>query len=1035
MRTISITIFVAVFLLFGTLNAAEPAIQQGLVVLVDCKDVPENLYTNKALRIHCLTKDAALVQDLRRTLLVRNAADVVLISTYDGQLLPYIDNMVNLIIAPETTSVSREEMLRVLVPLGRAVIGDKVLVKPWPAEIDEWSHYLYDASNNAVSNDKVVGPPKHMQWLGVTFWARNHNKLASTSAIATTRGRLYYIMDNGPIFDSTYQASWFIEAVDAFNGLPLWKRPMKSWVSHLHAFRSGPVQIARLLVAHEDIVYTTLGLNEPVIAIDGKTGKTLKTYDNTKKVEEIICHQGKLIVVVSRDDVEHAGIKNASYTTKAVKLIDVQSGKEIWRWPHSGFGDILPDTLAAFGQQVFLQCEVDTICLDLESGKEQWRTTTFEKTERLVTKAGNPKSGKEPKTVLLRRSGWTFNTLVISQDVVLSSDHQTLIALSARDGTELWNATIRPPFNRTPSEDILVMNGLVWTSPTLTEGRDLKTGKIVKTLDLHETMVTTGHHHRCYRNRAVDGTIIYGYRGMEFFDTQGENHSRNNWVRGVCQWGVMPANGLMYAPPHDCGCYLEAMLHGFWALAPEQRSLQIPPGFSGQLEKGPAYDRKAQGEPDKSDWPTYRKNTARGGVSDTSLPSTLRQAWSVPVGQNLTPPVIANNTVLLACKKNKTVYALDAATGKTRWCYVAGGVVDSPPTVANQRVLFGAADGAVTCLSLDDGEVVWRFNAAPSPLKAMAMGQLESLWPVHGSVLVKNDIAYFTAGRSSYLDGGLFLFGLSIKTGDVKYQHRYHIVPPSRIENTKNLTPVKNGPNIADFKTFKSADKSDAFSMFGNTNDVMVADNNSVYLRHMRFDDRLEPQTEFRHHLFSTSTLLDQHEAYRSHWVYGNGDFSLVPVSYEWLTRIKQDGQQSFYTFAGSICVHDGATLWGEVRDGPNGKLVAFDIQDIDQRNAKDFGAGRRHKIDMGYGWTTNLSFHARAMVKAGPTLYLAGGTGVRQILGEVPGGVLQFFAAADGHQRGASISLKAPPVFDGMAVARKALFISLIDGSLVCLK
>jgi hypothetical protein len=44
-------------------------------------------------------------------------------------------------------------------------------------------------------------------------------------------------------------------------------------------------------------------------------------------------------------------------------------------------------------------------------------------------------------------------------------------------------------------------------------------------------------------------------------------------------------------------------------------------------------------------------------------------------------------------------------------------------------------------------------------------------------------------------------------------------------------------------------------------------------------------------------------------------------------------------------------------------------------------------------------------------------------------------FTAADGQQRGASVSLKAPPVFDGMSVAEQALFISLINGSLVCLK
>lgn len=1041
-KKICIIILTVVPYLFQMLHAAEPTIQQGLVVLVDCKDVPKDLCANKALRVHGLTKDAAAVQSLRKTLLAQKVADTVSIDSYDGRSLPYIDNLVNLIIAPENTAVSKEEMLRVLVPLGRAFIGDHVVVKPWPREIDEWSHFLYDASNNAVSKDRVVGAPKHMQWVGVTSWARKHDRLASMSALATTRGRIYYIMDNGPIFAPEYEARWFLEAIDAFNGLPLWKRPMKSWVSHLRRFRSGPVQIARLLVAHEDTVYTTLGINEPVVAIDGKTGKTLKTYDVTKQAEEILYHQGRLLVVVNKDDVEHADRRNANYAAKAVKMVDAQSGNELWRWPENDFADIVPLSLAALGQCVFLQCKSDTICLGLISGKEQWRTTTFEDPEnaKLVTNAsrakkGKKKKGKKEKTAATRLSGWTYNTLVAYQDIVLSSDHQTLVALSASDGSKLWNAPIRPPFNRTPSEDILVVNGLVWTSPYLTEGRDLKTGEIVKTFDLRETLVTSGHHHRCYRNRGVDKTIIYGYRGMEFFDTQGDNHSRNNWIRGVCQWGVMPANGLMYAPPHDCGCYMEALLHGFWAVAAGQPSLEIPAGFNGLLAKGPAYDKAAGGAPAPSDWPTYRQNAARGGISNASLSPTLREAWTAPVGQSLTPPVVAHDTVLLACKKNKTVHALDAATGKTRWHYVAGGVVDSPPTVAGRRVLFGAADGAVTCLSLDDGALMWRFTAAPSPLKAMAMGEIESLWPINGSVLVKNDVAYFTAGRSTYLDGGLFLFGLSVKTGEVKYKHRYHIASPSRLEIKKEHEARKAGQNIANAKTFEGADHSDSFSMVGNTNDVMVGDKDSVYLRHMRYNDRLEPQAEFRHHLFSTSSLLDPNEAYRSHWVYGNGDFSLVPVSYEWLTRAKRDRKQSFYTFIGSIFVHDGAMAWGVTRYGSNGELVAFNLQGLDQRYAKDFGEGRRAKIDMGYTWTATLPFRVRAMVKAGPTLYLAGGAGVEQILGEASGGVLQSYAAADGLQKGPPISLEAPPVFDGMAVAGQALFISLLDGSLVCLE
>ena len=44
-------------------------------------------------------------------------------------------------------------------------------------------------------------------------------------------------------------------------------------------------------------------------------------------------------------------------------------------------------------------------------------------------------------------------------------------------------------------------------------------------------------------------------------------HTRNNWLRGTCQYGIMPANGLVYVPSHSCGCYPESKLWGFWALA------------------------------------------------------------------------------------------------------------------------------------------------------------------------------------------------------------------------------------------------------------------------------------------------------------------------------------------------------------------------------------------------------------------------------------------------------------------------------------
>jgi len=47
----------------------------------------------------------------------------------------------------------------------------------------------------------------------------------------------------------------------------------------------------------------------------------------------------------------------------------------------------------------------------------------------------------------------------------------------------------------------------------------------------------------------------------------------------------------------------------------------------------------------------------------------------------------------------------------------------------------------------------------------MAYEQIESVWPVHGSVLVQDDAVYCVAGRSMFLDGGLRFLQLDPATG------------------------------------------------------------------------------------------------------------------------------------------------------------------------------------------------------------------------------------------------------------------------------
>ena len=141
------------------------------------------------------------------------------------------------------------------------------------------------------------------------------------------------------------------------------------------------------------------------------------------------------------------------------------------------------------------------------------------------------------------------------------------------------------------------------------------------------------------------------------------------------------------------------------------------------------------------------------------------------IGGALPQPVVAGRTLFVAAKDAHTIHALDSQTGESLWRFTADGRIDSPPTVYGELLLFGSRDGRVYCLRASDGALAWRFSAAPEERRVGYMDQIESALPVHGSVLVTDGVAYATAGRSSYLDGGIRIYALDPDTGDLLHEN------------------------------------------------------------------------------------------------------------------------------------------------------------------------------------------------------------------------------------------------------------------------
>jgi outer membrane protein assembly factor BamB len=1052
---------------------SETGIRGGLVVHVGCDDakLTAALRAGDGFLVHGLDTDADHIEKAREYLRSQNLYGKVSAEKWEGNQLPYIDNLVNLIVSENIGDLSMDEILRVLAPLGVAYIkkdGEWTkTIKSRPKEIDEWTHYLHDASNNSVAHDLAVGPPRRYQWIGSPRWSRHHDHMASMSALVSTGGRLFYIMDEGSRASIQLPPDWKLVARDAFNGVVLWKRPMASWNTHKWPLKSGPAQVTRRLVAVDDRVYVTLALDAPLSVLDAATGKTIRTYAGTANTEEVIVSDGVVFALVNDNPSKWPAYRqkfpyvwnNSNHANKdwawdeqqrRVCAIEADTGEVLWRKEAT----VAPLSLAADSQGVYFHDGEKLICLNRGNGVEKWSSEPIGRRKTIPVCFG-------PRLVVWR------------DVVVFAGGDRSMTAVSAQSGKTLWTAQ-HPRSGHQSPEDLLIVDGLVWsgaiavgTDSGIFTGLDPHTGQVEK--QFPPDVKIFWFHHRCYPAKATDKYLLTSRTGIEFIDPQAESWLTHHWVRGGCIYGIMPCNGLVYAPPHSCGCYLQSKLCGFNALAPARKS-KIRIQNSERLEKGPAFGDNLESQISdlkSEDWPTYRHDAARSGYTKGVVPANLKRAWYTDLGGKLTSVVVADEKVLVASVETHTVHALNADSGTPLWRYTTGGRVDSPPTIWKGRVLFGSADGWVYCLRASDGALVWRFRAAPMDQRMTAYEQIESVWPVHGSVLIQDDELHCVAGRSMFLDGGLHLLKLDPATGR-KISER--ILDDRDPETGENLQIHVN-----------------RLTMPVALPDILSSDGRSIYMRAQRFDldgSRpqiaplpVEEQAGEGAHLFCQIGFLDDSWFFRSYWLYG---------------RAMSGGYGGWFqagrmTPSGRIMVFDDESIYGYARKPEymvNASVLEYHLYAADKdlkpdsiervrRSRRPINAKSKSKNANSSDWQVRQGFDTkalwaadtrwsqeqppllvRAMVLADRTLFIAGppdlvdekaafynpdDAEIRRKLDEQDdafegqkGSLLQVISASDGKKL-AEYHLESVPVWDGMAAAYGRLYLPMSNGKVFC--
>ena len=284
---------------------AATGVHGGLVVQLGCEDgqLAAALGRDSCYVVQALDRDAKRVSQTRQTLWNQGVYGRVSVECWSAEQLPYVDNSVNLVVVTEAGMVSHDEIMRVLVPHGvayeKAETGWQKTVKPARADVDEWTHFLHDATGNPVAQDLVVGPPRHLQWTTGPRHSRSHEYTPSIQGVVSAEGRVIYLADQGSIRSLKEPAQWALIARDAYNGVLLWQRPIEQWFSHIFGWTQGPLQLQHRLVAVEDRVFVTLGYHAPLSELNAITGETVRVYPDTVGADEILWDDGVLVVVVS----------------------------------------------------------------------------------------------------------------------------------------------------------------------------------------------------------------------------------------------------------------------------------------------------------------------------------------------------------------------------------------------------------------------------------------------------------------------------------------------------------------------------------------------------------------------------------------------------------------------------------------------------------------------------------------------------------------------------------------------------------------
>jgi outer membrane protein assembly factor BamB len=669
------------------------------------------------------------------------------------------------VVAGDAGGIVKSEVLRVLRPQGKALVGQEQWVKPFPEGIDDWSHHYHGPDNNPQSRDRLARAPYLTQFVGEPRYA------PAPQAAVASGGRVF--MAFGHVAWHEREEPWMntLAAIDGFNGTMLWKQPLPPGIM---------VDRCTMIATPEDLY---LADNQSCKALDPASGRVREEIVPPAAVTQdkfwkwIALDGGILYGLVGQEEPQDPDARwrrtahgwpwsdmSRGYTDpkhlwgfgKTLLAIDRKTKQVVWSHQEDSPIDSRALCMAA-GRIYCTSFGRYLACLDAKTGSTIWRRTA-EKDPDVFQAIGPYRPEQGPI------QGWKTNLYLKCTDKALyfvGPEVQWLTALSAEDGHVLW---------RHPVKDLHLVirdDGLYTIGPATTAEETKKldplTGKVLATYVTRRRSCTRA-------TGTADSIFFRGHEGSGRLDVASGKTAWISAMRPSCQVGVLVAHGHLYWVPWACDCNLQ--LFGAIGCAPAgDFAFDQKATVEQRLERSDGAAAGAAAFPQTpADWPTYRKDNARTARTSATIPEKVRLRWKFapPHEIEVSAPVAAGGLVFVG-GGDGIVRALDAASGTPRWTAYTGGAVQYPPTVADGRALVGSGDGWVYAFEAASGRLLWRFRAAPAERKIRFYDRLLSTWPVASGVLVDKGIAYCAAGINDF--DGTHVYALDAATGEIRWQN------------------------------------------------------------------------------------------------------------------------------------------------------------------------------------------------------------------------------------------------------------------------